>query len=494
MHSASLLALLLLPAAVPPKNIDATAIDKVVQNALKTWDVPGAAVVIVRGERVVYLKGFGVRELGGKELVTPDTVFPLSSCSKAFTTLALAMLADEGKLRWDDPVRKHLDYFRLADPLADANVTLRDLVCHRTGLAGHDLLWYRAPWGLEEQIRRVGRVPLTHSFRSALQYQNIMVGAAGLAAAHASGGTWDAFVQKRILDPLGMKATKLTTPAALKAADHSSGHRWGGDGRQAVVPWYMFATPHPAMSVYTTARDLGPWLRFHLGDGTWDGKRLVSAENLSETHLGQMLVPMKGLAKQENPFTTQLSYAMGWVVQDYRGHKLVSHAGNIDGIRAHITLAPDDGIGLAVLANLQDTRMNLALSNTLLDHLLGLPKHDWDTLYTDLMRDQRLAAQARYRERLAKRQEGTKPSLQAKEYVGTYEHPAYGTAKIVLEKDALVWQWSSFRSPLEHWHFDTFTVANEGLGYPPLQFLLNGDGEVRALRVLDQEFKQIKKD
>src|SRR5262245_20918521 len=166
-------------AAAAPEPADAKAIDEIVQEALKAWDVPGAAVVIVQDDRVLYLKGHGVRQLGGKEPVTADTIFGLASCSKAFTTLALAMLVDEGKMSWDDPVRKHVPFFRLADPLADAKVTLRDLLCHRTGVASHDLLCYRAPWNLEEQIRRIGKAEPSRSFRSAFQYQSIMFIAAG---------------------------------------------------------------------------------------------------------------------------------------------------------------------------------------------------------------------------------------------------------------------------------------------------------------------------
>src|SRR5262245_44742581 len=145
---------------------DAKAIDAVVLDALKAWPVPGVAVGIVHQDRVVYLKGFGVRKLDAKDAVTPDTVFPLASCTTPFTTLGLAMLVDEGKLSWDDPVRKHLPFFRLADPLADAQVTLRDLLTHRTGLAGHELLWYRAPWPLEERVRKLASIKPSTSFRS----------------------------------------------------------------------------------------------------------------------------------------------------------------------------------------------------------------------------------------------------------------------------------------------------------------------------------------
>src|SRR5262249_44158662 len=161
---------------------------------IRSWEVPGVALAIVRDGRVAYLKGFGLRDADRKERMTADTTFPLASCTKAFTTTAMAMLVDEGKMDWDDPVRKHVSFFRLADPLADANVTLRDLVTHRTGVGPHELLWYRAPWMPEEMIRRIGRVKPSRSFRSAFQYQSIMFTAAGHAVGTASGSTWADFI------------------------------------------------------------------------------------------------------------------------------------------------------------------------------------------------------------------------------------------------------------------------------------------------------------
>jgi CubicO group peptidase (beta-lactamase class C family) len=469
------------------------AIDDLVRNALKTWEVPGAAVVIVRDGKVIYLKGFGVRTLGGSDAVTPDTVFALSSCTKAFTTTALAMLADEKKLDWDHPVRKHLPDFRLADPLADENVTLRDLLCHRTGIGTHEFLWYRAPWDLEEQIRRVGHVKPARSFRTSLIYQNILVGAAGLAVEKASGQSWASFVKERITGRLGMSKVSFTTAAALQAPDHAAAHRRNRDGKIEVVPWYDFGRPHPAMSLNASASDLGPWLKFQLGDGTWGQERLVSAENLAETHMPQVIIRHEGMAKKENPLTIQMSYALGWAVLDYRGHKLVTHAGNIDGMRAHITLAPAAGIGLAILSNLQDTRMNLALSNQLIDHLLGLPHYDWDGLYLKVLKEQYESAVARAAEREKNRTRGTKPSLPLEAYVGTYDEPAYGTATVALDQGRLVWRWSTFQCPLEHWHFDTFTLASELPFDPQMVFALGSNGAVATLRVLDVDFKKVKK-
>jgi CubicO group peptidase (beta-lactamase class C family) len=481
------------PTAEPTPALDKAAVDALVRGALKAWGVPGAAVALVRGDEVVYLAGHGVRELGGDRPVTPDTVFPLASCSKAFTTSAMALLVDEGKMHWDDRVREHLDYFHLADPLADGDVRLRDLVTHRTGLRGHDLLWYRSPWKPEEVVRRAGRLPLDRPFRTSFQYQSTMFTAAGLAVGTAARTTWADFVQQRLLDPLVMSATTLTTTAAEKAADRAAAHRRGRDGKVEVIPWYPIETPDPAGSVNSTARDLAKWLRFHLAEGTFAGKRLVSAESLRETHTPQIALRVEGIARAMNPETHLMSYGLGWLIQDYRGRLLVSHAGLIDGFRAHLAFLPQEKVGVVLLCNLHETRMNLALANSLVDLLLGLPKKDWNALLLDVVKKEEAEARARLRERLGMRKPGTRPSHDLTAYTGTYEHPAYGTARIAREADGLVLLWSTFRCPLEHFHYDTFLVHDDIIGNALVTFTLGADGNVATMKVtepLGVEFKR----
>ncbi len=488
------LLLLLSPGASAQQTVDSKTIDAILADALKAWNVPGAAVAIVHRDKVVYLKGFGVKELGSDKPVTPDTVFPIASCTKAFITTAMAMLVDEGKMGWDDPVRKHVAYFRLADPAVDAQVKLRDLVCHRTGLAGHDALWYRAPWSLEESIRRIGLVQPSLPFRASFQYQSIMFMAAGQAVAAASGKSWDRFVKERIFEPLEMNSPTTTTAEALKKPDHATPHRKDRKDQVEVIPWYAMDKPNPAGSISISARDLSKWVRFQLGDGTYRGKnglvRLVSSANLEDTHTPQNIIRLKGPTRALNPYTTQLSYGMGWVIQDYRGHLLVSHAGAIDGFRAHLTLAPDDQLGIVLLNNLQGTDMNLAVSNSILDQVFRCPYKDWNSYLLDLNRAEEAAAKARSKEREAKRHTGTKPSRDLAAYTGTYEDPAYGTATISLEKGTLVWRWSSYSYPLEHYHFDTFTVKNGLVEEPLAVFSLGADGEVAVIRVMDRDFKK----
>lgn len=483
-----LLALAATPTAGPPVD---KRIDPVVEAALAAWEVPGAAVVVVTPDRVVHLKGYGVRRLGHADPVTPDTVFPLASCTKAFTTALAARLADEGKLAWDDPVRKHLPDFHLSDPAADALVSLRDLAAHRTGLAGHDLLWYRSPLSQVELVRRAGKLPLSRPFRTEMQYQSIMYVALGQAVARAGGKPWDELLTDRLLRPLGMTEVTLTTTAAAKVTDRAAGHRPGPGDKLAEVPWYEQPDPNPAGSLNATARDLAAWLRFHLAEGKYGDDQVVSAAGLRETHTPQTVIRAEGAAGALNPDANVLAYGLGWVVQDYRGHLLCQHTGLIDGFRAHLTLLPKDGYALAVLANREGTRMNLALSNTLVDLLLGLPAKDWNKYLQGVLADEAAARRVQARKDDLGRRPDAAPSVPLEDLAGTYEDPAYGPATVRAGKDGLEWEWKPWKGRLEHYAFDTFRLraGDERLDGQFVRFRVE-DGKPTAFRLFGLTFKR----
>ena len=439
--------------------LDQATADMLAQAALTAWDVPGAAVVIVTRDRVLYVKGYGVRERGKPEPVDVDTIFPLASCSKAFTSLLISQLADDGRMSWDDGVRKYLPDFHLSDPVADAGVAVRDLLCHRTGLASNDFLWYHSPLSQDEIIARCASLPLTKPFRTAFQYQNMMAMAGGMAASKAGGKPWDALVRERILEPLGMTNTSCVTPANNRATPH----RPNADGKLEPIAWYEQKSSNPANSIHTTPRDLANWLMFQLGDGTFGGKRLVSTAGLAETHLPQIPQRLEGLNRVLFPDTVMMSYGLGWVIHDHRGHLLWSHTGLIDGFRAQIALAPRDGIGVAVLSNRFETRMNLALINSLLDRLLDLPARDWNAYMLEIAAEENRQASKEREDRGFRRDRSGKPAKQLRDFVGQYHHPAYGTAEVTLVDDKLHWVWNNFRVPMQYYHGLEFDLPNRDL-------------------------------
>lgn len=457
--------------------------------ALKAWSVPGAAVVVVRGDEVLVLKGYGRKHLDRTDPITPDTAFPLASCTKAFTSAVIATLVDEGELGWDDPVRKHLGGFHLSEPHADALVSIRDLLTHRTGLGSHDLLWYRAPWSVSEQIRRAGALPLDYPFRSGFRYSSLMYAAAGRAAAARAKQPWEMLVKERLTGPLGMKGVCFTTKD-VPPESRAGGYHRGDGGKIEPMPAYEITEPNPAGSMSATPRDLATWLSFHLAGGkAVGGRRLVSEKNLAETRTPQNVVRLTGSTRRTNPDSTQLSYAMGWLVYDHRGKRVVAHAGMIDGFRVQLTLLPDENLGFAVCANLHQTRMNLAATNALIDLYCGLPAKDWNAYFLKVVAadadEKRAALEARNKARVA----GLPSSLAAVDLAGEYENPAYGTATVTAAGGKLVLAWSNFRCPLEHFEGDTFRVTDGFLKENLAGFGVE-DKKAAVLRFLGEPFKR----
>ncbi|MDX2032600.1 MAG: serine hydrolase [Blastocatellia bacterium] len=487
-----LLLMLFFAAPLRAQAVDAAAIDAIAEEAMKYWRTPGAAIVIVRGDEVVYLKGFGVRDAASRQPVTPDTIFAIGSTTKAFTTAAMAILADEGRMSWDDPVRRHLPYFRLSDPLANENVTMRDIVTHRTGLVRHDLLWYNSPWSREEIIKRVGHVPLSYPFRTTFQYQNIMFLTAGEAVGAASGGGFEAFVQKRIFDPLEMKSANFSVARAQEAPDHATPHLKQGNEIKP-MPWRNIDNVGPAGSINASVRDLSGWLRMHLNDGVFAGKRLISAGNLREMHTPQQVIRLEGrwtLFFPESE-TLQLSYGLGWFINDYRGHKLVMHGGTIDGFRASIVLDPRARIGVAVVANLNGVQMPEAVCYNVMDLLLGLPRKDWNTFIGEAAKKFEGETVREVMTRFAARKKETRPTRELAAYAGIYEDAAYGKAEISVADDRLVLAWSNLKTRLDHFHYDTFMPTEERVRTETLAFSIGADGEVDGLRFLGANFRKV---
>ena len=464
--------------------------DKLANDTITNWRLPGMAVAIVQNDRVVYLKGFGVKEFGKSDPITPDTLFEIGSTTKAFTSTAMAMLVDEKKIDWDDPVRKHLDYFHLEDPCADSIVTLRDIVSHRTGLSRHDELWDNSPWSREEILHRIASVKLSKPIRSTYQYNNIMFMAAGDVVAAAAKMPWDDFVRARIFQPLGMTHTR-SLYSDWAGSDHATGHRYSHD-TISVQTMSDDTNIGPAGAIKSSARDMAQWIRFQLGDGMIDGKRLVSEDALNETKTPQMPLRLDKQSRETNPFTHVQSYAMGWNVQDYRGELLVAHGGALNGFRTQIALLPERHAGLVIMTNIGRGFSIIALRNAMLDALLqATPTRDWSSVYMGVEKRADESEEKAKKERETKRVANTKPSHDLASYAGTYHDDAYGDATVTLENGALVLRWSRMTVPLTHYHFDTFTAFSEADDVDEqVQFQLGADGNVKSMTVFGEDFEK----
>ncbi len=486
----ALLALLVLSGSAPAqRKLEAAALDAVLKDTLEAWNAPGLAAAVVQGEEV-YLKGFGVREVGNADPVTPDTVFAYASLTKAFTATALGILVDDRKAFWDDPVRNYLDWFRLSDPLADRDVRLRDLLCHRTGLAGHDLLWYRASCSLEESVRRMAFLEPTHAFRARYQYNNLGYIAAGLAIGKAAGMPWDEFLRKRILTPLGMKNAVFTAADARARADHATPHRRDKSGKMSPVAWYPDEKQVRASgSLKGGARDLAAWMRMQLNGGVFGGVKIISPESLRETHTPQIVVPLNAAVARMTE-ATQESYGLGWHIHDYRGRRVLEHGGSNDGFRARIFLVPKAKLGVALLTNCEEGNMLSAAGHRLLDHLLGLKEKEWVAFY-------KKRPEGEAKRPAVPRKAGTKPQRELPAYAGKYLNPAYGVLTVKEDGAGLALEWSSFRVALPHYHYDTFEAKAAKGGEPGrldgelATFALDGDGNVALVKFLGRTWLRV---
>src|SRR5262249_58358225 len=293
--------------------------------------------------------------------------------------------------------------------------------CHRTGLPRHDLLWLTSPWDRDEIMRRVPYLKAEQPFRSTFQYSNLMYLAAGQAAGAAGKTTWDDLVRKRLFEPLGMKTANLSKAEAEKSADHATPHRMKR-GKVEVMPWRDLDNIAAAGGINASAREMTNWVRFQLGDGAWEGKRLVSAENMKEMQAPQMVIRLEGAEKSLNPETTQKSYGLGWFVQDYHGQLVVSHTGGLEGFRARIVLVPKAKLGILILTNSgvgsSAASLHIAATNNILDLLLGVKKLCWDALCHDYVDVQESKDKKEKTDREAKHYKGTKPTRELAAYAG----------------------------------------------------------------------------
>lgn len=349
--------------AAPDLAASLTAIEKTVEEQRKEKGIPGLSLVIVKDDRVIYMKGFGLRDVERNLPVTPDTLFAIGSCTKAFTAMVAVMSQDEGKLSLDDSPKKYLPFFKINDPRIDAKITLRDLLSHRSGLAGTDLAWYTGVLNREEVIRVAGTATPTAALGEKFQYQNVMVSAAGEAVAKAQHSTWEQVIATRLLKPLGMKATRLSVREMRQASDYSSGYDYNTETkRNRKLPTRDITNIAPAGAINSNARDMAQWLRLMVGGGTFAGQRLVSEQGFAQL-----------FAKVTN-IAPNVDYGLGWIVMQWNGHQIVTHDGGIDGFNSEVALMPDQKLGFVLLTNVSQARLMGAVRDAIWTNLVGKPQ------------------------------------------------------------------------------------------------------------------------
>jgi CubicO group peptidase (beta-lactamase class C family) len=486
---------LLLPlgvcAASPPERANPAELDAYANKAMKAFDTPGMAVVVVEGKAAT-THVYGVRKLGMTAPVDAHTIFPLGSNTKAFTSTALAMLVDQEKLQWSDRVADKLPGFRMYDAYTTGEMTVTDLLVHRSGLGlgeGDLMLVPQTNRSRAELVHAIRYLKPAHSFRASYDYDNVLYIAAGQLLEAVSGQRWEDFVQQRILNPLGMRDTQVSIDANV--ADQVSLHAKisgpvRGSGPQSVLANVMSGDAFaPAGALMSSADDMGKWLQVQLDHGVMpDGKPLFTPAASTALWTPHTLIPISpgppSLALAEPQF---LAYALGFEVRDYRGHKIVTHLGGVLGGISAVVLIPDKHVAFAVMINSEDAGTLFAMREHLLDTYLDLPSPDWIASYGDVMAKEEAAAKQALAASKTTNHPERGPSLPLSGYVGVYNDPWYGNITLSKAGDALKIRFD--RSPglegaLEHVQYDTFRTRFTTPGYEDayVTFALKADGRI----------------
>lgn len=491
LFAASLLAVATAFAA-PTEGFDAR-----VREAMQAHGVLGMAVAIVEDGDVTLARGYGVRRLGAPGPVDADTIFPTGSTGKAVTAAALAILVDEGKLGWDDRVIDHLPDFRMHDAWVTREMTVRDLLVHRSGLglgAGDLLFVPRTSRSRTDVVRALRHIAPATSFRSGYAYDNILYVVAGELVAAVSGTSWEDFIRERVFAPAGMADSvsheddRFANPNRVHPHARIDG-RMRGLGTQEVLPERegLGQVAAPAGGLSSSANDLARWLQIQLAQGALPGDgdaRLYSESSAREMWTPQVLTPVRQFPPPIAEITPQFStYALGWSVQDYRGVKLVQHGGAVFGVLTMVVLVPDRDIGFSLQINAEEVVVLRGLMYELLDHYLDAPKKDWVTAFDAWNRTRFEAGLAALDEAEKGERKSSTPSLLLSGYAGAYADPWYGPIAISGKDDRLRIDFS--QSPgmvgtLTHHQYDTFRADWDDRAIEPayVTFALDTEGKV----------------
>ncbi len=486
-----LLTLLLLPAASAAQS--AAAIDSIVGRALKTFGTQGAAVAVVKDGKVIVAKGYGIKKLGSPDPVGPDTRFGIASNTKAFTATALGILVEEGKLQWDAPVIRYLPEFAMYDPFVTRELTVRDLLVHRSGLGlgAGDLLWWPAStYDRKEIMRRLRFIKPATSFRSAYAYDNVLYLVAGEVIERVSGRTWEQFVQERILARVGMTASTVRHSDASASGDVATTHA-EVDGVMRVIGPMTSDNTNPAGGINAGARDIARWLLVQLDSGKLaDGSHLVSARTAREIWTGVTPMALAQPAPELAPLRRQFSlYALGFNTGDFRGRKLLTHTGGLPGYLSWLGFIPESRVGVAVLTN-TETPMYSALGWSLLDYALGTtPPWDFVGGQAAVTQRQKATLAAQRTAGAAARDSLSKPSLALAKYAGTYEDAWYGDITVTHANGKMRIAFGhtpQLQGELVHWQHDTFLARwddREMRADALVTFQLNADGTIDQVKL-----------
>jgi CubicO group peptidase (beta-lactamase class C family) len=488
-----LLLALCLEAQTAASNAPPADLDAYVASSMKTFDVPGMAVAIVKDGKILVAKGYGVRKLGESTPVDEFTMFAIGSNTKAFTTAALATLVDEHKLTWDDPVYQRLPGFVMYDPYVSHEMTIRDLLTHRSGMGlgeGDLLFWPHTTYTREDVIYKLRFMKPKSSFRSHYAYDNLLYMTAGQIIPAVTGTTWDDYIRQRIFAPLGMNHSNVSN-AEFKTGDDYAFPHSRVDGKLQVIPFGPLDNAGPAGAINSSAADMAKWVQLQLNRGKFTGRegRLFSEERSKEMWSAQTILPIGDppppLAGLKASFA---DYALGWGLRDYHGRKLIGHTGGVGGFVSRVMLVPEENLGVVILTNAEEGGAFDSILYHVIDHYFHLPPTDWIAAFKAVKDKEEADAAETMKKAEGARDANSKPSLPLEKYAGVYNDAWYGPITIRMENGGLVISFDhtpSMVGDLQHWQYDTFKAhwRVRTIEDAFITFALNPDGSIDSARM-----------
>jgi len=479
----------------PAQDGDITAklqgFDDYMARVLKDWNGPGIGVGIVVGDKLVFAKGYGYRDYEKKLPFTPGTVCPIASNTKLFTAVAAGMLVEEGKLTWDRPVRESVPSIRFYNEQLDNTITLRDMLSHRTGITRHDTIWYKSDFSRRELFDRLKYLEPQEPIRQSFLYNNLMFAGVGYMIELQSGKTWEQFVRDRILQPLDMQSTGYTIAEMVKQPEHGVGYTERRDSFELYhIPYYEDTDGvAPCGAIVSNIQDLSHWLIALMNEGKYAGRQVLPADVLRQT--SQPAIALPNTTAEQRGFWEMLNpaYGMGRETATYRGHLITFHGGDLPGFHSQVSFLPKERVGVVVLVvgNHTAPLYNYVTYNVY-ERLLGMDQTPW------IERGLKIRLKGKEADKQARAKAGedrvpnTKPSHALADYVGEYEHRAYGVMKIGLKDNQLQFDFHKIRLPMTHFHYDRFDTADdEEDGKWSVSFRTNPQGDIdQAVMSLDE--------
>jgi CubicO group peptidase (beta-lactamase class C family) len=465
--------------------------DSYMEKILKDWNVPGIVVGIVNGEKLVFAKGYGYRDYGKKLPFTPNTLCQIASNTKLFTAVAAGMLVEEGKLTWDQPVRESVPAIRFYNDQLNNNITLRDMLSHRTGITRHDMIWYQSDDTREELFNKLKYMEPKEPLRTIYLYNNMMYTSVGYLIELQSGQTWEEFVRNRIFKPLEMNSTLFSVAEMVKQPDFGVGYTEKRDTFDLYqIPYYEDTEGMaPCGAIISNIQDMSHWLIALINDGKYSGKQILPQSVLKATlepalALPNLLAEIKGFWELINT-----AYCMGRYTGSYRGHLLAYHGGDLDGFHSQISFMPRERIGVIVfvIGDHCATLYNI-ISYNVYERLLGLDQTPWSDRWLEVRLKGKKAGKEARAKAGAERIPDTRPTHPLPDYAGDYEHPAYGILKIGIKEGQLQFDFHKMQFPLSHFHYERFDTPNdERYGKWSVNFITNSQGDIdKAIMSLDE--------